>query len=79
MGNFQNKWTEEELALLWTFMPNEDIAEQIGRTVSAVESKRYQVTGYYTHRTLLAQARKIPPRERHLYALAEQLGVKIGG
>lgn len=42
------KWTEEETILLWSDMTNEEISEKTGRTMDAVRTKRFNLTGHYT-------------------------------
>lgn len=85
------KWTEEETILLWTDMTNEEISKKTGRSMDAVRTKRFNLTGHYTtpsetkrrkyiHVTPVTNALLDEQMKRNrIIVLAKKIGVRIKG
>lgn len=61
----ENKWGSHELDLLRSNRADEEVARMLGRSVQAIKSQRSRMADV--------------EKEARLYALAEKLGVRIGG
>ena len=82
-------WTDDEIALLYTEMTNNEIAERINRTVTAVKKKRYEETGHYVEagkqkESDYIQKRIVPHmdeayKKARIITLCERLKVKLYG
>ena len=81
----ENRWTKDEIELVYTDMTNEEIAKQIGRSVGAVREKRYRMTGHkvppcqVVEKETPKMANGNKDKEWRLIALAKKLGVKLFG
>ena len=83
----KNYWTKEEEQMLFTDMTNEDIAAALGRTVKAVQTKRYRMTGRsvegarqkITRREKEANQKPSPTKILRICEMARRLGVKLLG
>ena len=85
------KWTENETMLLWTELTNKEICEQTGRTMDAVRTKRFNVTGHYTTPSETKRRKYIhvtpvnnalidkQTKVNRIIAMANKLGVRIKG
>ena len=80
-------WTDDDKALLFSDMSNKEIAEKVHRSVKAVESRRYKLTGHYVE-TEKQKPPELTPRrpvmddtykKARIIALAQKLGVKLYG
>ena len=84
---FINLWTDDELALLYSDLTNQEIAERISRSANAVRKKRYLVTGHYVEKDkqlTIAPVRTAPlmsdaHKEARIIGLCERLKVKLYG
>jgi hypothetical protein len=74
-------WTPEQKAMLHSDMTNEEIAEKVGRSVSAVRDRRYCYTGHTTNITnwkaASADTKRRTYGEVHVIATARRIGAKI--
>ena len=82
-------WTLEEELMIKNGMSNEEVAQRTGRTIKAIEQKRYRLTGHCVppERVWTAdEVRRSPAsfdtketRIDRIKALARKLGVKLFG
>lgn len=80
--------SDEEIALLYTDMTNQEIEQKTGRSRNAVRKKRYQKTHHYVE---LKRQRELEynftpkpfvseyNKQARIIALAQKLGVKLYG
>jgi len=79
------KWTKEHKDLLFSDMPNAQIAELTGRTELSVAKMRYHMTGHYcpASEEMLEAIRKREQKKRetqgiaHLLTTAKLIGAKL--
>ena len=78
-------WSDEEIALLYTDMSNQEIEQRTGRSKAAVRKKRYQKTHHYVEFKRQRDLGKlITPKpfiseynkQARIIALAQKLGGK---
>ena len=77
-----NKWTKEELEMLFTDMPNSIISQRIGKSVPAVRKMRYRWTGHYSEiRNGLSEEAimKKYEHEARILDMAKDMRVKLLG
>lgn len=84
-----DKWDENEIAWLTTDLSDEEIAEKIGRSRTAVRKKRYQVTGHYVEDEKQRDIRSLSVvrnlysdsivKEARIMKLAESMRVRLMG
>lgn len=85
-----SKWKEHELEMLSSGMTDEEVMKVTGRTLKAVQNKRYEVTGHYRHDyepsyknipkdVMLGACRSDEAKEARIIILAKRIGVKIKG
>ena len=72
-------WTPEEVEMLKSQIPSEEIARKLNRTVKSVKRKRErlkvrQVTGFFMPEPLTAYE-----KEARILKLAKQYGIKLEG
>ena len=81
------QWTKEELDICRENIPEEEVMKRTGRTLEAVRTKRYQLTGHhkakceseYYEPPVCCQPEIMTEQDKinRIYLLAEKLGVKL--
>ena len=76
------RWTDEEILMIKNGMKNQQIAVITGRTVKAVEMKRYKLTGKCEaprDSEVSTESKAKEFRILNIKMLAQKLGVKLFG
>lgn len=77
------RWTAEEIEICKRNIPTQEVMDRTGRTMDAVRSKRYELTG---HRTAMCERpqgickpESLTEYEKayRIYSLAKRLGVRL--
>lgn len=86
----QTKWKEEEIDMIFKGNTDEYIMKQTGRSILAIQSKRYELTGHYSSEyespyknmprdISCGYCRTPEAKEARVLILAKRLGVRIKG
>lgn len=72
-----NRWSENELRLLKSNIPTRELVKVIGRTASAINTKRWKMDISFADGVYAPEQYTSEQKVCRIYALANKLGVKI--